>query len=171
MKESIPLKARALRFSTVAMTGVVALAVVILALVIYAGPSPHAPLPQYTLTIEGNPPPGRPGYPEVDRLSFIPGGQVTITARPSEPVHGKFDVIAAVSLPHRAGGSYYPLSPDVARDGTITLSGTTDVVFDGVVPGSYQLGITIQRPGRRADEPGGTVELKQDVMWRGGEAL
>ena len=170
MEEPTQLKARALRWSTVAMTGVVALAVVIVALVIQAGPRPRPPLPGYTLTIEGHPSPLPAGYPDVARLSFNPGGQVTITARPSEPVHGMFEVVAVISVPYRAGGSYYPRTAEIARDGTITLSGTTDWVFDGVAPGAYQLGITIQRPGSLADEPGGTVELKQDVAWRSAEA-
>lgn len=168
---SAPLKARALRWSRAAMTGVLVLAAVIGALAILAGPRPHPPLPGYMLTIAGNPLPPSADYPTIERLSFKPGGEVTITARPSEAVRGKFEVTAAIVVPNRAGGRYYSRTAEVAKDGTVTLAGTTDWVFDGVAPGAYQLQIFIRRPGRLADEPGGSVELTQDVAWRIAEAF
>jgi hypothetical protein len=163
------LKRRALRRRWSIVAAVLGFAALVVALLIYTGQRPPRPLPGYTLTIEGTPPPVAEDFMGGTRLLFKPGGQVTITARPAEPFRGKIDVNAAICVPNRAGGRYYPRNPSITRDATITLAGTTDEVFDGVQPGSYQLMITIQRPGRLADEPGGTVEIQQAVAWKSGE--
>jgi hypothetical protein len=163
---SAPLLARMGRLRWAVAALVAALAVAAVLLVRDAGPKPGVPLPVYTLSVEGNPPPRVvPGTPP----ELSPGGTITLTARPSEPLRGKVDVVVTIGIPNRAGGRLRSLADmaHFAADGTVTISGKTDDLFQGLSPGANTVTITLSRPGRFASEPGGAVELTQVLSWRG----
>ena len=94
---------------------------------------------------------------------------MTITARPAEPLRGRAEWEAFVSGPTRAGGYVRSLADLglMARDGTITISGTNEEIFGRLLPGALTLTIHVERPGRGAGEPGGSVVLREALSWEG----
>ncbi len=145
---------------------VIAAAAGVAGLTLSAGPKPVPPLPDYTVSIAGEPPPVvRAATPP----TFRPGGRMTITAKPAEPLRGGAEWTAGIGSLDRAGGRVRMLDGlgFMARDGTITISAATEDVFEGLPPGAHTLFVRVERPGRLAYEPAGSVEVREVLSWEG----
>ncbi|MDP9000582.1 MAG: hypothetical protein M3O46_10770 [Myxococcota bacterium] len=122
--------------STVAILVVPAAVVVagaLLALRLYYQPPT---VPPYRLA-------GRVGG-SAEEIALLPGTRVEMELRPTEPVTG---AVGARGFLLR-GNQVLPWAPsfDVARDGSVRISGAVDVLFANVPAGPWEIAVAVGRP-------------------------
>lgn len=107
--------------------------------------------------------------PDHDGRPLAPHGQFDIELRPLAPVDG---AVGARGFLLR-GDVVRPWDPpfQVTRDGTITIAGPVDTLFDGVPPGPWEIAVAVGRPEALPTAPRDVLRERSrdagaDASWR-----
>jgi hypothetical protein len=100
---------------------------------------------------------------------LAPHGQFDVVLRPAARVDGAIGARAFLLR----GDTVRPWDPpfEVTRDGTVTIAGAVDALFDGVPPGPWEVAVAVGRPEVLPTAPRDVVRARRhdagaDASWR-----